>query len=664
MIDEEYTINKIINDVEKLQEQNSYDFQEIKRIDNEIKSVSNKIETQIKAYTQLKKYFQSLIENPQQKPSLDETQFAKVNHTHSVNDIIGVISNPRAIYYEGVDTPCTGITLNKSTLTFSSTNVQVLVPTVIPTDTTDIVNWLSSNNNIATVNNGVVTPISNGNCIITATCGSKSVTCNVTVTAFNNGGGTEPDEPDTPITPTPVYYSITRQLTNCSMQNQSSTILENSSFTTTITADNGYIIETVKVTIGGVDKTNTVYSNGVITINKVTGNVVITATAIEEQVTPDVPSEFMSIGTVNKGGLSASNSVVPNSGDAQAHILETIDLQPGWVIGFKDESLYSKYKFALGLRSTAGWLQGSSGAYHQSSFTITQTGKYGLMFIKNPSGSFSDRDISELNENFGYIPTTTVSMASENYGISVCNEGIAIANSFDSNKYLVDGQGNRVYPYTLASNVIGLEGGSTSSGATNRLLAKRIGVIGDSYVAGHTLGQNLTWCKKLGDRNSMTVFNYGINGCLLSSNGTTGVVDRYNTMESNLDYIIVFAGHNDSGAGVTIGDVSNTDIKTFCGALNTICKGLLTKYPKARILFMTPSKRTGKELDYADAMIKVCRNYSIPVYDTYGELGILIGTSTGIASQKSIFELNNSIHLNELGQEYLSYKVEAKLLSL
>lgn len=231
-------------------------------------------------------------------------------------------------------------------------------------------------------------------------------------------------------------------------------------------------------------------------------------------------------------------------------------------------------------------------------------------------------------------------------------------------KYLRDYNGNRVFPYTLAENVIGLSDGTSLNGATNRLLGRKIGVIGDSYVYGHTLGTDKVWCKLIADRNSMTLYNYGVNGCKLSGTDATSVLTRYSSMEDNLDYIIVFAGHNDSGASVTIGEESSTDISTFYGSLNSLCNGLQTKYPSARILFMTPSKRTGKELSYADAIIKACRNYSIPVFDTYGELGILIGSSGGNANQKAIFELGTSVHLNELGHEYLSYKVEARLLGL
>ncbi len=77
--------------------------------------------------------------------------------------------------------PCTAINLNKTALTFTSTATQTLLATITPTNTTDKVIWSVSPTGICTVENGVVTPIKDGACTITATCGSKSATCNVTV---------------------------------------------------------------------------------------------------------------------------------------------------------------------------------------------------------------------------------------------------------------------------------------------------------------------------------------------------------------------------------------------------------------------------------------------------------------------------------------------------
>lgn len=77
--------------------------------------------------------------------------------------------------------PCTGITISKSTLTFTGSSPQTLSASVTPSNTTDTITWSTNNSSVATVSGGIVSPGSNGNAIITATCGNYSASCNVTV---------------------------------------------------------------------------------------------------------------------------------------------------------------------------------------------------------------------------------------------------------------------------------------------------------------------------------------------------------------------------------------------------------------------------------------------------------------------------------------------------
>ncbi len=78
--------------------------------------------------------------------------------------------------------PCTGITLDKSELTIARGEKATLTATVEPADTTDKVVWSSKDDNIATVENGVVTAVGHGETTITATCGNQTARCKVTVT--------------------------------------------------------------------------------------------------------------------------------------------------------------------------------------------------------------------------------------------------------------------------------------------------------------------------------------------------------------------------------------------------------------------------------------------------------------------------------------------------
>lgn len=77
---------------------------------------------------------------------------------------------------------CTGITLNKSQLSFAEIGESdTLIATTTPTECSDPIVWGTSNSNIATVENGLVTTVADGSCTITATCGDYSASATVSV---------------------------------------------------------------------------------------------------------------------------------------------------------------------------------------------------------------------------------------------------------------------------------------------------------------------------------------------------------------------------------------------------------------------------------------------------------------------------------------------------
>lgn len=75
---------------------------------------------------------------------------------------------------------------------------------------------------------------------------------------------------------TNVYYSVTSNLTNCENSNSTKEVVEGESYSATITANSGYELKTVTVTMGG---QNVSVSGGDISIVNVTGDIVITAVA-------------------------------------------------------------------------------------------------------------------------------------------------------------------------------------------------------------------------------------------------------------------------------------------------------------------------------------------------------------------------------------------------
>lgn len=86
----------------------------------------------------------------------------------------------------------TGISLDKKTLSLQvGSLVGTLTATVAPSDATNTnVTWSSGNEKVATVSNGVVTPVSAGTATITVTTedGGYTTTCAVTVSSASSGG--------------------------------------------------------------------------------------------------------------------------------------------------------------------------------------------------------------------------------------------------------------------------------------------------------------------------------------------------------------------------------------------------------------------------------------------------------------------------------------------
>ena len=81
--------------------------------------------------------------------------------------------------------PVTGLSLNPSSITLKVGESQTITANVTPQDATDKnVSWESSNSDVASVNNGIVTGITPGSVTITATVnGGKTADCSVTVKA-------------------------------------------------------------------------------------------------------------------------------------------------------------------------------------------------------------------------------------------------------------------------------------------------------------------------------------------------------------------------------------------------------------------------------------------------------------------------------------------------
>lgn len=117
---------------------------------------------------------------------------------------------------------------------------------------------------------------------------SANITALATVLNTNGSNGDSGDDSGET-----TSYVVVNTLSNVVTTNTATTVEANTSYSATLTAENGYEISVVTVLMGGVDVTDTVYTNGVISIPAVTGVVIITATAVIPDSGDDTHGELL-----------------------------------------------------------------------------------------------------------------------------------------------------------------------------------------------------------------------------------------------------------------------------------------------------------------------------------------------------------------------------------
>lgn len=128
------------------------------------------------------------------------------------------------------------------------------------------------------------------------------------------------------------------------------------------------------------------------------------------------------------------------------------------------------------------------------------------------------------------------------------------------------------------------------------------------------------------------VYNYGIPSATLGTNnyGVSCISDNIISFNEEYDIISVMGGINDYTKNVPLGTINDNTNSTIYGALNVICKTLISKYKNSFIFLITPYKcvtdlGTYKEnnqlgynlVDVTNAIIEVGNKYDLPVLDLF-----------------------------------------------
>jgi lysophospholipase L1-like esterase len=278
-------------------------------------------------------------------------------------------------------------------------------------------------------------------------------------------------------------------------------------------------------------------------------------------------------------------------------------------------------------------------------------------------GSIAVNTLKNVETFEGEIVATGVFISSNGYYFTIANQTISYTNPQNRVQYVYVRESTKILEVyatglapadpdlhllfsfyngkisdSLSLSGITVDGGTPLSGTSNTDFKSMTSAwLGDSITKGDggsvpypTVVQNV-----LGLANAE---NFGVSGTSIARrNGRNdSFVERFSTMPNGKNIVAFKGGVNDFWTNVPLGTMGSVDDTTFYGALDVLVKGLITKYPNAFILGLTPTKgyretgypneganTAGHKMDaYVQAVKDVCGFYTIPVLDLKHELGI------------------------------------------
>ena len=219
---------------------------------------------------------------------------------------------------------------------------------------------------------------------------------------------------------------------------------------------------------------------------------------------------------------------------------------------------------------------------------------------------------------------------------------------------------------------------------TMDIRTKKINFLGDSITEGHgcTDPENC-FASRIAREYGAVCRNYGIGGTRIARQKQPSenprhdldFVGRYDQMDPDADIVAVFGGTNDFGHGdAPIGDMADRTPDTFYGALHLLYTGLITRYPSARIVVLTPLHRICEEspygskgkavpagtlIDYVRIIRQVAEYYSLPILDLFANSGLQ--PKVPIIQERFI---PDGLHPNDEGHRLLAEQIAAFLMTL
>ena len=206
--------------------------------------------------------------------------------------------------------------------------------------------------------------------------------------------------------------------------------------------------------------------------------------------------------------------------------------------------------------------------------------------------------------------------------------------------------------------------------------------LGDSITEGvGASSPNKNYVSVFQKLSGTNIVNYGISGTRIAKKRAHSenrswdqdFLGRVDDMQKDADIVVVFGGTNDFGHGdAELGTFGSQDSYTFYGALHTLCKKLLNKYPYATIVFLTPLHRLNESdatneigritpplSKFVAAIQEVAGYYGLPVLDLFHTSGI----QPKVEIIKELY-MPDGLHPSDAGAERIAQRLYAYLTNL
>ena len=306
---------------------------------------------------------------------------------------------------------------------------------------------------------------------------------------------------------------------------------------------------------------------------------------------------------------------------------------------------------------------------------VQRMDKY-LGVFSSSSGTGGTGLTSEQEERLNKIPEIETSINDINESLNTKANASDIPTNtselYNDSGFLTSIPSEYVTETEMNEAIANISSGGSVDLSDNAFKNKIANFLGDSQteVNNHKNKIYYDWVKEI--LGLSKVNNYGIGGTTIAkknASDNTAMCVRYANMDSNADLICVMGGVNDRWFNCQLGNFGDTDPITFYGAMETLCNGLLTKYPGKTIIFITPTEqnhngcnsanKTGyTATDFANAMKRVCAKYSIPVFDANTCSGIY-----PLNQANAAIYTTDKLHLNNKGHEVLGNKLSKFILN-